>query len=326
MPDGHAIVRDVVHHGRVDVTSDLAALDSAGVWFLAMTFEGEPTCARFAESTPLRVSRATEWPPVATWSSSLDRPAYERLVDEIRADIARGWVYQANLCRVLSAPVPVDTDLDPLAAALVTANPAPYSLRLSLPERGIDIVCASPELYLRRRGDQWSSGPVKGTVGPGEPFPAKDVAENVMIVDLVRNDLGRVADVGSVTVEPLLDREAHPGLDHLVSTVHATARATWAEVIGATFPPGSVTGAPKSSALEVIRRLEPVPRGPYCGAVGWTRDGADGELAVAIRTFWRADGMLHLGVGAGITWGSEPGGEWEETELKARTLLQVAAG
>ncbi|MDQ2826900.1 MAG: chorismate-binding protein, partial [Actinomycetota bacterium] len=127
----------------------------------------------------------------------------------------------------------------------------------------------------------------------------------------------------------LCREERHPGLDHLVSTVRGRLRRDigWAELLAATFPPGSVTGAPKLAALEMIERIEPVARGPYCGAVGWVDTvRRTGELNVAIRTFWAAEGHLHLGTGAGITWDSTPDGEWEETELKARRLLRVASG
>jgi para-aminobenzoate synthetase component 1 len=149
-----------------------------------------------------------------------------------------------------------------------------------------------------------------------------------MIVDLVRNDLGRVCEWGSVEVPALWDVEHHPGLVHLVSTVTGRLRSGmgWGDVIAATFPPGSVTGAPKLAALTHIERLEPVSRGVYCGAVGWVdADRRRGDLNVAIRTFWVDDGELHLGTGGGITWGSDAAGEWAETELKARRLLAVAS-
>ena len=187
----------------------------------------------------------------------------------------------------------------------------------------------SPELFLRRRGDLVETRPIKGTVAPGDAFLPKDRAENVMIVDLMRNDLGRVCRYGSVEVPDLCKEEHHPGLAHLVSTVRGRLRpgVGWAELLKATFPPGSVTGAPKLAAIDVIRRLEPVPRGVYCGAVGWVdTDSVSGDLNVAIRTFWVEDGLLHLGTGGGITWDSTPDGEWEETELKARRLIAVAAG
>jgi para-aminobenzoate synthetase component 1 len=173
------------------------------------------------------------------------------------------------------------------------------------------------------------SAPIKGTGRTEADLTPKDSAENVMIVDLVRNDLGVVCRTGSVTVPHLLAVEAHPGLVHLVSTVRGELRddVGWADVLAATFPPGSVTGAPKSTALRIIDEVETAARGPYCGAVGWVdADSRTAELAVAIRTFWLSDGILRFGTGAGITWGSDPEREWDETELKAERLLAVASG
>jgi para-aminobenzoate synthetase component 1 len=148
-----------------------------------------------------------------------------------------------------------------------------------------------------------------------------------MIVDLVRNDLGRVCTWGTVRVPHLLEVEEHPGLVHLVSTVEGRLRPGlgWADAIGATFPPGSVTGAPKIAALDHIATLEPIERGVYCGAIGWVdADRQAGDLNVAIRTFWIDEGHLHFGTGGGITFDSDPTGEWDETELKARLLLSIA--
>jgi para-aminobenzoate synthetase component 1 len=195
----------------------------------------------------------------------------------------------------------------------------------------VEIASASPELFLRRNGRLVESGPIKGTGRTEADLLEKDHAENVMIVDLVRNDLGRVCETGSVTVPELCVVEKHPGLVHLVSTVRGELRedAGWPELLAATFPPGSVTGAPKSSALRIIEALETAPRGPYCGGIGWVdADRGIGELAVGIRTFWidRAEGVLRFGTGAGITWGSDPEHEWRETELKASRLLAVASG
>jgi para-aminobenzoate synthetase component 1 len=315
-----------VASGLRDVTSDLAALDSTGFWAVSISFEGQATCARFD-----RVGRAAvppaRWSGVAgPWSSSLDEDLYRKGVGMVREAIAAGDVYQVNLCRVLSAPIENDADIAGLHAALAARNPAPHAALLRLP--GLQVASASPERFLRRQGDMVESQPIKGTVAPGQPFPSKDTAENVMIVDLVRNDLGRVCEPGTIHVPALCRRERHPGLDHLVSTVRGRlrARTTWAELLGAAFPPGSVTGAPKLAALDMIRDLEPTPRGPYCGALGWVdADRKTADLNVAIRTFWIEDGRLHLGTGAGVTWGSTPHGEWAETELKARRLLEVAA-
>jgi para-aminobenzoate synthetase component 1 len=150
----------------------------------------------------------------------------------------------------------------------------------------------------------------------------------VMIVDLARNDLGRVARYGSVAVESLWALERHPGVHHLVSTVGARLRPGIgpADVVRATFPPGSVTGAPKVRALEIIDELEPVRRGPYCGAIGWIQGGGDLELSVAIRTFVAAQHRLHLHVGGAVTADSDPSGEWQETMHKASRLLAAAGG
>ena len=156
----------------------------------------------------------------------------------------------------------------------------------------------------------------------------KDTAENIMIVDLVRNDIGRVARTGTVRVSSLLRHEEHPGLVHLVSTVEGDLRPDvgWVEILEAAFPPGSITGAPKSSAVRLIDEIEMAPRGPYCGAVGWVdADRRQASLAVGIRTFWGDDRRIYFGTGAGITWGSDAAREWDETELKAARLLAVAA-
>jgi para-aminobenzoate synthetase component 1 len=324
-----------------DVTADPGALDSAGFWAVAVDFEGRTVCARFGDVRPAPAADPRAWhgPAPETWTSSLDRDAYQAGVRAVRDRIATGAVYQVNLCRVLSAPLDPDGphDIDALGAALAHGNPAPYAGTIRLPAHGVEIATASPELFLRRGGRAGrtvESGPIKGTARTADGFLAKDRAENVMIVDLVRNDLGRVCTTGSVTVPALCAVEPHPGLVHLVSTVRGQLRpdAGWPELLAAAFPPGSVTGAPKSSALQVVAELETAPRGPYCGAVGWVdADRRTAQLAVGIRTFWidrtgPGGPVLRFGTGAGITWGSDPAGEWAETELKAARLLAVASG
>ncbi|WP_461035676.1 chorismate-binding protein [Streptomyces mayteni] len=323
--------------GLRDVTHDPTALDSTGWWAVVAGYEGELVCARFDDVRPAPPAPVTPppWhgPHPADWSSSLDRAAYTAGVARVREHIAAGEVYQVNLCRVLSAPLPDPAaDIDALTARLARGNPAPYAGTVRLPAHGLEIATASPELYLRRHDRVVESGPIKGTARTPDELLPKDHPENVMIVDLVRNDLGRVCEPGSVTVPRLCAVERHPGLVHLVSTVRGRLApgAGWAELLAATFPPGSVTGAPKSTALRVIDALETAPRGPYCGGVGWVdADRGTGELAVAIRTFWlRRDAgrpVLRFGSGAGITWDSDPEGEWAETELKASRLLGVAS-
>jgi para-aminobenzoate synthetase component I len=316
--------------GLVEITDDLRVLDRCGTWAVVITYEGIVTCARFDTWQGRTLPSAHAWtgPPITGWSSSMDQVAYVAGVEEVRRRIAAGTVYQVNLCRVLSAPLGGNTDLRPLARLLADRHPAPYVGLITLPDAGIHVATASPELYLRRDRSLVKSSPIKGTARARGDLTDKDAAENVMIVDLVRNDLSRVCSTGSIAVEGLLTVEQHPGLVHLVSTV--TGRLApgrgWADLIGATFPPGSVTGAPKSTAVQAISELEPVPRGPYCGAVGWVdADSGKGELAVGIRTFWAADGQLHFGTGAGITWSSEPMREWNETELKAERLVGLAS-
>jgi para-aminobenzoate synthetase component 1 len=326
-----AVVGGRLLTGLLDVTSDLAALDGHGSWAVVLPFEGPPICARFAEVRPARPWPGPPWrgPARGAWTSSLDGGRFRAGVSAIRDAIAAGDVYQVNLTRRLSAPVPAGADIAALGAALGRGNPAPYSAVVRIPRVDCHVASASPERFLRRDGDQVTSSPIKGTAADASEFLPKDWAENVMIVDLVRNDLGRVCEHGSVAVPALCAVEPHPGLVHLVSTVTGRLRpgVGWAELIAAVFPPGSVTGAPKLAALDHIARLEPVPRGVYCGAVGWVdADRRQGDLNVAIRTFWIEDGRLHLGSGGGITWDSTPEGEWAETELKARRLLAVASG
>jgi para-aminobenzoate synthetase component 1 len=312
------------------VSDDPAVLDTHGWWAVAVTFEGRITLARFSDvrEAPLPPGR---WCPddVGAWTSSLDRDQYVGAVQAVREQIAAGEVYQVNVCRVLSAPCPADADVLGLATTLAAGNPAPYAGVVRLPEHGVHVATASPELFLRRDGDLVESGPIKGTARTPAGLTDKDRAENVMITDLVRNDLGMVAVTGSLTVPDLCVVEQHPGLVHLVSRVRGRLRAdaSWGDLLAATFPPGSVSGAPKSSALRLIAELEPVARGPYCGAVGWVdADNRRASLAVGIRTFWLEEGRLYFGTGAGITWGSDAESEWDETELKAARLVGLAGG
>jgi para-aminobenzoate synthetase component 1 len=259
------------------------------------------------------------------WTSSLDRDGFTDRVREIRRLLEAGECYQVNLTRRLTSP----HALDPveLFARLGRENPSPHASLVRL--RDVAVVSASPEGFLRWRGREVETRPIKGTARSADALrrSAKDRAENVMIVDLARNDLGRVCDPGSITVPALCAVERHPGLHHLVSTVRGRLRLGLGveALIAATFPPASVTGAPKPRVLQVIEDLEPVRRGVYCGAIGWLDTERDsGDLAVAIRTFVEAFGETTLGVGAGIVADSDPVREWEETELKAARLLRAA--
>ena len=328
--EGAAIAGDTLHVGVRDITSDLTALDSSGWWAVVLPFDEAPVCARFEHEIPLATMGAPIWQGLGEsgWSTSLDRPEFEAAVETIRSEIARGDVYQVNLTRVVQHEIGRDHHILDLALLLRTGHHAPHEMAVYLPEIGLEIASASPELYLGRDADRVWSSPIKGTAVAADQFLEKDIAENVMIVDLVRNDLGRVCDWGSIEVPGLCVHEHHPGLVHLVSTVTGVLREGngWAEAISATFPPGSVTGAPKEAALASIARLERAPRGPYCGSVGWVdADRAIGDLNVAIRTFWFADGHVRFGTGGGITWDSSPSGEWFETELKSSRLIPLAS-
>jgi para-aminobenzoate synthetase component I len=318
----------------VEASDDPAVLDGGGWWAVVLDFEGAVRLWRFDEVTRAPLPRpAGRWqaPAAGRWAGSMSREQYLAGVREIRRRIRAGDVYQVNLCRLVSAPVADDVDVWDLAGRLAAGNPAPYAGVVDVPAFGglprTRLVSASPELFLRRDGDLVESAPIKGTARTPEGLLPKDEAENVMIVDLVRNDLQHVCRPGTVAVPGLLRVEQHPGLVHLVSTVQGrlAARAGWPDLLAATMPPGSVSGAPKSSALRAIADLEPVPRGPYCGGIGWVdADQGTACLAVGIRTFWVDGGRVWFGTGAGITWGSDPEGEWEETELKAARLVGLA--
>jgi para-aminobenzoate synthetase component 1 len=253
------------------------------------------------------------------WEASWAPEDYAAAVDEVRAAIARGDVYQVNLVQHLSAPF----EGSPLALADALAPLRPLQPR-PLVGDGWAIVSASPELFLARRGDRLVTMPIKGTRPIGEDVDdAKDAAEHVMIVDLERNDLSRVCEVGSIRWPELMAQHELAGVTHLVSTVEGRVRpdATLADILRATFPGGSITGAPKISAIDHIARLEPVGRGASMGALGTIQPNGDFELALTIRTFAVAEGRAHLWVGGGIVWDSDPEAEIEESWVKARPLL-----
>jgi para-aminobenzoate synthetase component 1 len=193
-------------------------------------------------------------------------------------------------------------------------------------------VSASPEVFLRRRGRTLSTYPIKGTrpLGDAEDLAGseKDGAEHVMIVDLERNDLSRVCEPGSVRWPELMAERELAGVTHLVSRVEGRLRGevSLADVLRATFPGGSVTGAPKIAALDLIAALEPVGRGASMGALGRIRPNGDFDLTLTIRTFAVAEGHIHLWVGGGIVWDSEAEAEIEESWVKARPLLAAVGG
>ena len=308
----------------IEISDDPACLDDGGFWAVSTTFEGAFTAAKFATVVESEF-KAQPWTALmGKWNSSKNEEQYVAYVKNIQEQIAQGWVYQVNACRELSHALDGDVNLRGLFSAILRNNPAPWASYLEIP--GVNIASASPELFLARKGDRVRTSPIKGTQLPGQThFGAKDIAENVMIVDLMRNDLGAICTSGSVTVPRLLASESHPGLVHLVSDIEGELHSniSWSEIISMLHPPGSISGAPKSSALSMIKNNE-APRGPYCGVLGWVQGDAC-ELSVAIRIFYKDD-ELRFGTGAGITWSSDPHSEWEETQLKARRLISIAGG
>jgi para-aminobenzoate synthetase component 1 len=260
---------------------------------------------------------------IGDWERTWTDDDYVRAIELVREAIARGDVYQVNLVQHLSAPFAGDPGAP--AARLAVLRP----LATPFVGEGWTVVTASPELFLARRGRRVWTMPIKGTRprGAAEALAAsgKDAAEHVMIVDLERNDLSRVCEAGSVRWPELMATRELAGVEHMVSTVEGTLRegVGLAEILDATFPGGSVTGAPKIAAVDLVAELEPVGRGPSMGALGVVRGNGDLDLALTIRTFAIADGRIHFWVGGGIVWDSEPAAEIEESWTKARPVLEA---
>jgi para-aminobenzoate synthetase component I len=266
--------------------------------------------------------RATGPFTIGEWRRSWDDPGYTAAIEAVHAAIGRGDVYQVNLVQHLHAPFSGDPNgLVPRLAPLRPLHPEP------LGGDGWTVVSGSPELFLARRGHRVWTKPIKGTRPAGVHGELreseKDAAEHVMIVDLERNDLSRVCEPGSVRWPDLMAERELAGVTHMVTTVQGQLREEvgLAELLGAVFPGGSVTGAPKISALDHIAALEPVGRGASMGALGRIYPNGDFELALTIRTFAIVDGEIHLWVGGGIVWDSDPHAEIEESWVKARPLL-----
>ena len=267
-------------------------------------------------------------PPRLEWEIDWAEPDYDQHqygVQSCLEAIGAGEIYQACVCTQFTGTVDGST-LDFFADAAARTKPACGAYLAG--DWGA-VASLSPELFLRRRGDDVVSSPIKGTA-PLHTAPAdlrasvKDVAENIMIVDLVRNDLGRIADVGTVTVAELLTVRPAPGVWHLVSTVAARVPVSVpnSSVLAASFPPASVTGTPKILARQLLSRWEPRRRGVYCGTIGLASPIAGTELNVAIRTVeFDAHGGAVLGVGGGITADSDPAAEWQECLHKAAPIV-----
>jgi len=283
-----------------------------------------PLAACRLGSNPLVTDRHEDVVRVGEWVRSWDAGEYRAAIDEVRAAIERGDVYQVNLVQHLQAPF----EGDPTALASRLRRLSPRHLDPFVTDEWA-VVSASPELFLARRGDRIRTMPIKGTRPRGASAELraseKDAAEHVMIVDLERNDLSRVCEGGTVRWPELMATRELAGVEHMVSTVEGRLRDDdgLAEILRATFPGGSVTGAPKVAAVDLIAELEPVGRGASMGAIGRIHGNGDLELALTIRTFAIAAGTIHLWVGGGIVWDSDPATEVEESWVKARPLLDA---
>lgn len=326
---------------RLDVAARTARLESAG--FGSGLDAATPAAARERRASEriarFRACLAAEAAPEPTppspplgWRSSHDAASYAAMVERVRELIRAGDLFQANVARRVEAALPPGFDAFGFYGTLRRVNPAPFASYLEEPVR--TLASASPELFLRLRGREVETRPIKGTrrrpADPAEDRAAacellqspKDRAENVMIVDLMRNDLSRVAEPATVAVPALCALESVPGVHHLASTVTARLRpgVGAGALIAACFPGGSITGAPKIRACEVIADLEGRRRGIYCGSIAALGFNGAADLSIAIRTAEFEGGQARFGVGGGVTILSEGAEEYRETETKAARI------
>jgi para-aminobenzoate synthetase component I len=329
-PGGEALVADLyLGYGLSSTLRRTAAADAPEPCRLPLA-----ACAvRGARHTDVRSDN--EWDhdlEIGHWRRTWAEEDHAQAVGAVREAIRRGGVYQVNLVQHLSAEFRGSpATLAARLSHLTQPSDPPFddpAWRL-LEGDGWAIVSATPELFLARRGSRVWTRPIKGTRPEGERAELlaseKDAAEHVMIVDLERNDLSHVCEPGSVHWPELMVAEPLAGVEHLVSTVEGTLRpdVCLAELLAAVFPGGSVTGAPKIAAIDLIAALEPVGRGAAMGALGRVHGNGDLELALTIRTFALADGRVHLWVGGGIVWDSDPRDEVAESLTKAAPLLDA---
>ena len=297
---------------------------------------GLPRVQLFSTTRVVEAAAGGRWPapqtaPRWTLRSMVDAAWHAEAVASIRRAISAGDIYQACLTFPLQAPAP--PHLGDLFAALVASHPVDHAAWCRVP--GLEIASLSPERFFSLRGRTLTARPMKGTrglVGASDQQrlaamrelseSPKDRAENVMIVDLLRNDLGRICAPGSVRVEGLWEVEEYRSVAQMTSTVRgelAAGRDLW-DALAALFPPGSMTGAPKIAACGVLEALEVMPRGLYGGAIGWVEPNGDAEFSVVIRTLQSRAGHLRWDIGGGIVSDSTSAGEWAEAWAKAALL------
>ncbi|MCE9519258.1 MAG: anthranilate synthase component I family protein [Verrucomicrobia bacterium] len=329
--DSEQIRQMLAQHSRPDASGGL--LGWAG-------FNGNFRFGVFSHfrSEPLIPAQVHDHGEEIQFEPQMSRTEYIRIVRRAQEYIAAGDIYQANLSYPWLAEWP--QNLEPLAfyERLRAASPAPHSAYLDL--GGTQVFSASPECFLKMSGNQILTRPIKGTRPRGSDAQedrdlvaelqqsAKERAELVMITDLERNDLGQVCEFGSVHVTEMLGLESHPQVHHLVSTVEGMLRRDIGHLDAflACFPGGSISGAPKKRALEIIRELEPHDRGLYTGAIGYFGFNGESQFSIAIRTAWRTGNVVQFHTGAGIVADSVPELEYEETRHKAAGILRAARG
>ncbi|MEK7246089.1 MAG: aminodeoxychorismate synthase component I, partial [Pseudomonadota bacterium] len=334
----------------VGLYDTIAAFDLARrqAWVIARDVPGapmsRPPARARAEALAAKLRSAPglglpDWNVRGDWRAETDRASFEAMVARTVEYIRAGDIFQANMTRRFLAALPPALDPFTLYRRLRSLSPAPFAAYVNAP--GIALLSASPERFLALDAEsRIETRPIKGTRPRGANTAEdaryvaelrgseKDRAENLMIVDLLRNDLSRVSAIGSVRVPELFTLETFANVHHLVSAVEGRLAPgmTAVDLLMAAFPGGSITGAPKIRAIEIIHELEPAPRGPYCGALAWI--GFDGVMdsSIVIRTLWVADGMVVAQAGGGIVADSVPEAEYEETMVKAAPLLAALAG
>lgn len=295
--------------------------------------------ARLAQFSELLAGARPSPEPAAqgplTWRSNFTRPAYEAAVERVRDYIRAGDIYQANIAQRFEADLSPSFDPFALYRRLRATNPATFGAYLDFGP--LRVASSSPERFLKLSGRQVETRPIKGTVrrvddpvedarlGAALQANAKERAENIMIVDLLRNDLSRICEAHSVRVPVLCGLESYASVHHLVSVVTGTLRPDLdaLDLIAATFPGGSITGAPKLRAMDIITEIEGDARELYCGAIGAIGFTGDLDTSIAIRTVFMDDRTAVLQAGGGITLLSEPGPEYEETLTKAARVFQA---
>ncbi|MEY4482646.1 MAG: hypothetical protein RL693_98 [Verrucomicrobiota bacterium] len=350
--DADALRRVLKQHQQTQVTDP--GVPTAGL-FGWVGFDGQyvfgryEKCSAFQHGTQSWLDASSQLHPAAlpdrgdtgtsgaiVFEPQMDKKTFCELVKRAQRYIEAGDIYQVNLSYPWKAAWPEGLDSWTFYERLREASPTPYGAYFNL--GGTQVFSASPECFIRISGRHIVTRPIKGTRPRGESLDSdaryatelvnspKERAELIMITDLERNDVGQVCEFGSVHVSELLKLERYAQVQHLVSTVEGTLRqdVDQFDAFLACFPGGSISGAPKKRALEIIHELEPHQRGLYTGAIGYFGFNGESQFSIAIRTAWRTGDTVQFHTGAGIVADSDPEREWEETQHKAAGLLQAA--